>query len=59
MRRRLKMKKNKKIWYVGYMISLLLILIILFTDFSKMVDIGLAILFSAVFGISHVQILVT
>ncbi|WP_275112322.1 hypothetical protein [Massilimicrobiota sp. An142] len=32
------MKKNKKIWYVGYMISLLLILIILFTDFSKMVD---------------------
>ena len=39
------------------MISLLLILIILFTDFSKMVDIGLAILFSAVFGISHVQIL--
>lgn len=51
------MKKNKKIWYVGYMISLLLILIILFTDFSKMVDIGLAILFSAVFGISHVQIL--
>ena len=51
------MKKNKKIWYVGYMNSLLLILIILFTDFSKMVDIGLAILFSAVFGISHVQIL--
>ena len=27
------------------------------TDFPKMVDIGLTILFSAVFGVSHVQIL--
>ena len=29
----------------------------LFADFPKMVDIGLAILFSAVFGVSHVQVL--
>ena len=51
------MKNKHQIWYVGYIISLLLILIIFLTDFSKMVDIGLAILFSAVFGVSHVQVL--
>ena len=46
------MKNKHQIWYVGYIISLLLILIIFLTDFSKMVDIGLAVLFSAVFGVS-------
>ena len=51
------MKNKRQIWYVGYIISLLLILIIFLTDFSKMVDIGLAILFSAVLGVSHVQVL--
>ena len=51
------MKNKYQIWYIGYIISLLLVLTMLFADFPKMVDIGLAILFSAVFGISHVQIL--
>lgn len=51
------MKNKYQIWYIGYIISLLLILIILFTDFSKIVDIGLSILFSVVFGVSHVQVL--
>lgn len=51
------MKNKGEIWYIGYIVSLFLIVIILVTDFPKMVDIGLAILFSAVFGVSHVQIL--
>ena len=51
------MKNKYQIWYIGYIISLLLVLIILFTDFSKMVDIGLSILFSVIFGVSHVQVL--
>ena len=51
------MKNKGQIWYIGYIVSLFLIVIILVTDFPKMVDIGLAILFSAVFGVSHVQIL--
>lgn len=51
------MKNKYQIWYIGYIISLLLILIILFTDFSKIADIGLAILFSVVLGVSHVQVL--
>lgn len=51
------MKSKNQIWYIGYIISLLLVLIILFTDFSKMVDIGLAILLSVVFSVSHVQVL--
>lgn len=51
------MKNNGQVWYIGYIVSLFLIVIILVTDFPKMVDIGLAILFSAVFGVSHVQIL--
>lgn len=51
------MKNKNQIWYMGYILSLLLVLIIIFTDFSKMTDIGLAILFSAICGVSHVQIL--
>ena len=40
------MKNKYQIWYIGYIISILLILIILLTDFPQMVDIGLAVLFS-------------
>lgn len=48
---------KNKIWYLGYIISLCLVLIIFLTDFNKMVDIGLAVLFSAIFSVSHTQIL--
>lgn len=51
------MKNKYMIWYLGYVISVILVLIIFLTDFSKMVDIGLAILFTAVFSVSHTQIL--
>lgn len=51
------MKNKNQIWYIGYIISLLLVLIILFTDFPKMVDVGLAVLSSVVFSVSHVQVL--
>lgn len=48
---------RNKIWYMGYIISLCLVLIIFLTDFNKMIDIGLAVLFSAIFSVSHTQIL--
>lgn len=51
------MKNKKMIWYLGYVVSVILVLIIFLTDFSKMVDIGLAILFTAIFSVSHTQIL--
>lgn len=51
------MKNKNSIWYFGYLISALLILIIFITDFDKTVDIALAILFAAVFSVSHTQIL--
>lgn len=51
------MKNKNMIWYLGYVVSVILVLIIFLTDFSKMVDIGLAILFTAVFSVSHTQIL--
>lgn len=51
------MKNKYMIWYLGYVISVILIVIIFLTDFSKMVDIGLAILLTAVFSVSHTQIL--
>lgn len=51
------MKNKNNIWYLGYIISIILVLIFFLTDFSKMVDIGLAILFSAIFSVSHTQIL--
>lgn len=51
------MKNKYQIWYIGYIISLVLIPIVLLTDCSKAVDIGLTILFSVVFSVSHVQVL--
>lgn len=51
------MKNKRQLWYIGYIVSLLLVLIIFITDFPKMADIGLAILFSAILGVSHAQIL--
>lgn len=48
---------KNKIWYMGYFVSLCIVLVIFLTDFSEMVDIGLAVLFSAVFSVSHMQIL--
>lgn len=48
---------KNKILYLGYIISLCIVLIIFLTDFNKMVDIGLAVLFSAIFSVSHTQIL--
>lgn len=51
------MKNKNVIWYFGYAVSLVLVLIIFLTDFSKMVDIGLAILLAAIFSVSHTQIL--
>lgn len=47
---------KKKIWYMGYIISLCIVLIIFLTDFNKMVDIGLAVLFTAIFSVSRTQI---
>ena len=48
------MKNKKMIWYIGYVVSVILVLIIFLTDFSKMVDIGLAILFTGVFSVSQI-----
>lgn len=51
------MKNKNLIWYFGYVVSLILVLIIFLTDFSKMVDIGLAVLFAVIFSVSHTQLL--
>ena len=48
---------KNKIWYLGYIISPCIVMIIFLTDFNKMVDIGLAVLFSAIFSVTHTQIL--
>lgn len=50
------MKEKNMIWYLGYVISIILVLIIFLTDFSKMVDIGLALLFTAIFSVSNTQL---
>ena len=51
------MKNKNSIWYTGYVISLILVLIIFLTDFDNIVDIGLAVLFAAIFSVSHTQLL--
>lgn len=51
------MKKNKKIWYVGYLVSLIIIIVIAFTDLDTNIDIALSLLFSAIIGVSHSKLL--
>lgn len=52
------MKKNKNIiWYMGYGVSVILVLLLLFTDFRNEVDIAIGVLFSVIFAVSHTQLL--
>ena len=51
------MKNRNKLWYIGYIVSAILVLIIFFTDFPKMADIGLLILMCIVFSVSYTQLL--
>ncbi len=51
------MKKNKKIWYVGYLVALIIIIVIAFTDLDTNIDIALSLLFSAIIGVSFSKLL--
>ena len=48
---------KEKFWYFGYVVALLLILLIAFTDFPPGADMALAILFTCVFSVTHTQLL--
>ena len=48
---------KEKFWYFGYVVALLLILLIAFTDFPSGADMALAILFTCVFLVTHMQLL--
>ena len=48
---------KEKFWYFGYVVALLLILLIAFTDFPSGADMALAILFTCVFSVTHTQLL--
>ena len=48
---------KNKLWYIGYIVSAILVLIIFVTDFPKMADMGLLILMCIIFSVSHIQLL--
>ena len=53
------MKKatNKtKLWYLGYAVCAVILLLIAFADFPRMADIGLSCAFGAIFGVSYTQL---
>lgn len=50
------MKRNK-IWYLGYGIAAILVIILFAADLSEPVKLGLSILFAVIFSVSHTQIL--
>lgn len=54
---RRKAKRKNKLWYIGYIVSAILVLIIFVTDFPKMADMGLLILMCIIFSVSHIQLL--
>lgn len=51
------MKDKKVLYYSGYMVSLLIVVIMIFTDLPFGIDLALGIVFSAVFAVSHIQLL--
>lgn len=57
MRRTKKMKNRNIVWYVGYALSLLLVLLIAITDLPREADFALGILFFVLFAVSHTQLL--
>lgn len=46
-----------RIWYVGYIVSLLILLLIFFADLPHFADLALAILFTSIFSVSRTNIL--
>lgn len=51
------MKNKKPLYYIGYMVSLILVIIMIFTDLPFEIDLALGIAFSAIFATSYVQLL--
>ncbi len=51
------MKEKRSLWYLGYVIAFVIVIIIFVTDFPKIVDAALGLLFSAIFSVSHVNII--
>lgn len=49
--------KQNKIWYLGYGIAAILVIILFTADLSEPVKLGLSILFAVIFSVSHTQIL--
>lgn len=51
------MKSKKMLWYLGYVVSLILIVVIFLTDFPVKLDIALMILSTIIFSVTHVEVL--
>ena len=49
--------KNNKIWYLGYLISLVLLIVIFTLDLNRSTQTAVTILFSFVLAITHVNII--
>ncbi len=45
-----------KLWYLGYAVCAVLLLLIAFADFPRMANIGLSCAFGAIFGVSYSQL---
>lgn len=51
------MKNKKKIWYLGYAITVGIAVFLYLSDLSQALDVVLGILLAVVFSVSHVQLL--
>lgn len=51
------MKSKKMLWHLGYVVSLILIVVIFLTDFPVKLDIALMILSTIIFSVTHVEVL--
>ncbi|MDG2764892.1 hypothetical protein P7M25_26545 [Vibrio parahaemolyticus] len=49
--------KNNKIWYLGYLISLVLLIVIFTLDLNRSTQTAVTILFSFVLAITHVNVI--
>lgn len=57
MRGKVNMKNKNYIWYAGYIVSMVLVLLLFLTELPHEIDLVVGILFGVIFSVSHVQFL--
>lgn len=51
------MKNKRKVWYLGYVVAVVLVAVMFFTDLPEVADIALGMVVAVIFSVTHGQIM--